>query len=239
MSRKARPLALDPPRPHPHPLHPHPLHSTSTLTLPLAPSRNPNPYPSPYPDPNPDPDPNPYADPTPLAAANLTWFGEGRELPSVSLLLLGLLGAALLALALAYRSLRRARADAGYHGAGCDGAPHQGASGGATPSPTFKGVYRPFLPSPSREDARSWPDASVVVSHYEPPATQGAGGPHGSRRGMPPADAEATSGCETAGETTAGVSTVIHVPRAIRLVHPQLHASPPSSLLESAGYVRM
>ena len=145
---------------------------------------------------------------------------------------MGLLGATLLALSLAFRSLRHARAAAGYHRA----------SGGATPSPTFKGMYRPFL-QPSRGEAPSWPGASVVVSHYNPPANQGVGGdPYGSGREVPPAVADATAGCEIAGETTAAaVSTVIHVPRAIRLVHPQLHASPPSSFLrlDSDEYVRM
>ena len=71
------------------------------------------------------------------------------------------------------------------------------------PSPTFKGVYRPFLQRPGYEEAPSERMAGEI--------------------------------------TDAAVPTVIHAPRAIRLVHPQLHASPPSSFLrqDSDEYVRM
>ena len=86
-------------------------------------------------------------------------------------------------------------------------APCEGGHEELAPSPTFKGVYRPFLQRPGYEEAPSERIAGEI--------------------------------------TDAAVPTVIHAPRAIRLVHPQLHASPPScsSLLrqdyDSAEYVRM
>ena len=82
-------------------------------------------------------------------------------------------------------------------------APCEGGHEELAPSPTFKGVYRPFLQRPGYEEAPSERIAGEI--------------------------------------TDAAVPTVIHAPRAIRLVHPQLHASPPSSFLrqDSDEYVRM
>lgn len=143
------------------------------------------------------------------APSATAWFGEGRLLPLISFVLVGLLGATL-ALSVAFRSLRQTRA---------------AACGGAAPSPTFKGVYSPFL-QPDRSSASSWGEVDGYPDAYS------------SGRGMPSAVAGAMAGREITSEITGAttVPTIIHVPRAIRLVHPRLHDL---TCDDSTDYVRM
>ena len=133
------------------------------------------------------------------ASAAVAWFGQGHRLPSVSFVLVGLLGATL-ALSVAYRRLRHTRAVA------CDA---------LQSSPAFKGIYSPFLQA-GRSDAPIWEAVRVSGEPYLPP-----------ERSSSSIMAEVSAGREIAHEVTGFASpTRMHAPRAIRLVHPRLHELP-------------